>query len=128
MALLPIRPADNSLVLDTNKFMARTYTSDGGVKIVKRKDGKLERQYRLNIGRLPVAYRSEPEGHILYVLDSALSVMSNDSDVSGRDARPPVPPCILPAGSKVQVGAHAKAACSFIEHQACWYGFAAAIF
>lgn len=36
MSFLPVRPADNSRVLDTNKFMARLYTEDGGVKYIRR--------------------------------------------------------------------------------------------
>lgn len=78
--MLPIRPADNSRVLDTNKFMARVYGEESGTKVLRRKDGKLERQYRLSIGRLPIAYRSDPQHHLLYILDGALSLMSNDSE------------------------------------------------
>mmetsp|Transcript_11992 Transcript_11992/g.33731 ORF Transcript_11992/g.33731 Transcript_11992/m.33731 type:complete len:232 (+) Transcript_11992:176-871(+) len=98
LALLPLRPADSSRVMDTNKFMCKVYADDGGLKVIRRKSGKLEKQYRLNIGRLPVAYRSDPDSHLLYILDNAVSVFSNDSE-----ARPPVPPCILKAGDKVQV-------------------------
>lgn len=98
MAFLPVRPADNSRVLDTNKFMARLYTENGGVKYIRRGDGKLEKQYRQNLGRLPVAYRSEEDGHMLYILDNAVSVLSNE-----HEGRPPIPPCILDANGKVQV-------------------------
>eukprot|EP00873_Tetraselmis_striata_P040990 jgi/Tetstr1/461254/TSEL_006384.t1 len=98
MSFLPVRPADNSRVLDTNKFMARLYTEDGGVKYIRRRNGKLEKQYRQVLGRLPVAYRSEPEGSVLYILDNAVSVLSNESE-----ARPPIPPCILDVNGKVQI-------------------------
>lgn len=48
---------DGSIVLDTSKYIYKLYTTDGGVKLLKRKSGQLERQYRQNIGKLPVAYR-----------------------------------------------------------------------
>jgi hypothetical protein len=48
---------DGSIVLDTSKYIFKLYTTDGGVKLLKRRSGQLERQYRQNIGKLPVAYR-----------------------------------------------------------------------
>lgn len=52
-----------------------------------RRDGKLEKQYRQVLGRLPVAYRSEPEGSVLYILDNAVSVLSNESEVRAARIR-----------------------------------------
>lgn len=56
-----------------------------------RSTGKVERQYRLNIGTLPVAYHSELNGQFLYVLDSAVTSVSGGGS---RSTRVPVPPCI----------------------------------
>ena len=44
-------------VIDTQRYTVRLYTSSGGVKMIRRHNGAIERQYRLNIGKLPVAYR-----------------------------------------------------------------------
>ena len=38
-------------------LQVQLYATDGGVKLLKRSNGDLERQYRLNVGKLPVAYR-----------------------------------------------------------------------
>jgi hypothetical protein len=59
---LPRRKMDNSRVLDTQLYMTKLYTSDGGTKLIKRHNGKIEKQYRLNVGVLPVAYRAEDGG------------------------------------------------------------------
>jgi uncharacterized protein len=69
--------------------------ADGGCKLIRRKDGRVERQYRLNIGPLPVAYRTEPEGQFLYVLDEALSTFDNAYTRKGLL----VPPCIMQIGA-----------------------------
>ena len=44
-------------VIDTQRYTVRLYTSGGGVKLIRRHNGAIERQYRLNIGKLPIAYR-----------------------------------------------------------------------
>lgn len=44
-------------MIDTQRYTVRLYTSSGGVKMIRRHTGAIERQYRLNIGKLPVAYR-----------------------------------------------------------------------
>ncbi len=46
------------------------YATDGGVKLLKRSNGDLERQYRLNVGKLPVAYRWVPAA------ETALTLLS----------------------------------------------------
>ena len=40
-----------------SSLQVQLYATDGGVKLLKRSNGDLERQYRLNVGKLPVAYR-----------------------------------------------------------------------
>ena len=62
---LPLRPRDSASVLDMGKHETKVYLTDGGVKRIKREgDGKVERQYRLNLGELPVAYTFEPDGKV----------------------------------------------------------------
>jgi hypothetical protein len=48
---------DSSTVLDTAAYTYKLYTVDGGVKVLKRKSGQIEKQYRQNAGKLPIAYR-----------------------------------------------------------------------
>ena len=56
----------------------------------------MEKQYRVNVGKLPVAYRTEPEGRYLYVLDEALTAsMLDESAANTGKGKPPVPPCIV---------------------------------
>ncbi len=47
-------------MLDTAAYTYKLYTVDGGVKVLKRKSGQIEKQYRQNAGKLPIAYRSDP--------------------------------------------------------------------
>lgn len=75
---LPLRRTDNARILDRNKYTIKLYTTDGGTKLLRRPDGKVERQYRLNVGSLPVAYTSDkPAGaddnDILYIMDRAVT-------------------------------------------------------
>lgn len=75
---LPRRRTDNARILDRNKYTIKLYTSDGGTKLLRRPDGKVERQYRLNVGSLPVAYSSDkPAGaedsDLLYIMDRAVT-------------------------------------------------------
>jgi hypothetical protein len=46
-------------VVDTEQYQVKLYTTPGGEKLIKRRGGTVEKQYRLNIGRLPVAYRQD---------------------------------------------------------------------
>jgi len=62
--------------------------------LIKRQSGSVEKQYRYNIGKLPVAYRTEPDGQYLYVLEGAVTSYSSQDPAQGSS--PPVPPCILP--------------------------------
>jgi uncharacterized protein YggU (UPF0235/DUF167 family) len=100
----PRRRTDHSLVIDTAKHTARLYTADGGVKLLRRRSGAVEKQYRFNVGKLPVGYRTDPEGRYLYILDDALTTYSaDDSGAGAGDGKPPVPPCIVgaPSGTRV---------------------------
>lgn len=54
------RRTDGSTVLDTAAYTYKLYTVDGGVKVLKRRSGQIEKQYRQNAGKLPIAYRSDP--------------------------------------------------------------------
>jgi uncharacterized protein YggU (UPF0235/DUF167 family) len=54
----------------------------------------VEKQYRLNIGKLPIGYKTEPTGRYLYILDNALTTYSSSEGV-GDGGKAPVPPCIV---------------------------------
>lgn len=51
--------------------MVRLYTTDGGVKLIRRGD-IVERQYRQNLGKLPIGYRCEPDGRFFYIFKNAV--------------------------------------------------------
>lgn len=53
----PRRRTDGASVIDTQVFTAKLYTSDGGAKLIRRPEGHIEKQYRQNLGKLPIAYR-----------------------------------------------------------------------
>ena len=53
----PRRRTDGAIVLDSEFYTAKLYTADGGVKLIKRKSGAVERQHRVNSGKLPIGYR-----------------------------------------------------------------------
>jgi len=98
---LPRRATDGAMVLDRTKYIVRLYTADGGVKYVKRDEGDTtaERQYRLQVGPLPVAYTTEVDGPLLYILPGALSSYSDESE----RLEIMVPPCIIAAEGGVQM-------------------------
>ena len=54
---VPHRRTDNSAVIDTQRYKVRLYATGSGAKLIKRKSGAIERQFRLSLGKLPVAYR-----------------------------------------------------------------------
>lgn len=76
---LPRRRTDGARILDRSKHALKLYTSDGGTKLLRRPDGKVERQHRLNVGSLPVAYTSDkPPGagedaDLVYIMDRAVT-------------------------------------------------------
>ena len=82
---LPLRPRDSASVLDMGKHETKVYLTDGGVKRIKREgDGKVERQYRLNLGELPVAYTFEPDGKVRTLCSPPPPPSSSPAMVSGR--------------------------------------------
>ena len=54
---LLINRTDGATVLDTAKYLCKLNTREAGTKILKRKDGTFEKQYRQNLGKLVIAYR-----------------------------------------------------------------------
>ena len=59
----------------------------------------MERQYRVHVGKLPFAYRTEPEGQYLYILDGALTTYTaEEGGGAAGPAGPPLPPCITATG------------------------------
>jgi hypothetical protein len=53
-------------------------------------DGRIERQYRQHMSDVPIAYRSEPDGALLYILDGALTSFRR----TAARHQVPLPPCI----------------------------------
>jgi uncharacterized protein YggU (UPF0235/DUF167 family) len=113
LAAAPRRRTDHSLVIDTSKYTAKLYTVDGGVKFLRRDSGTVEKQYRVAVGKLPVGYRTEPEGRFLYIFDDALTTYSADEGAGTAGGKPPVPPCIVAApggGARVSLEIEDRAA------------------
>lgn len=54
----PRRRTDGAIVVDTDFYVVQLYTVDGATKLIKRKSGSVERQFRVTMGKLPVGYRS----------------------------------------------------------------------
>ncbi|XP_019093881.1 PREDICTED: UPF0235 protein At5g63440-like isoform X1 [Camelina sativa] len=102
---MPKRKTDRSNVLDKKKHLARLNVSEGGKVLLKRGEGKIERQFRMNcIGcELFVCYRAEESletTSFIYIVDGALSAVA--AETNPQDA--PVPPCISQLdGGLVQV-------------------------
>ncbi|KAG1657191.1 hypothetical protein FOA52_003605 [Chlamydomonas sp. UWO 241] len=89
---LPKRRTDGARVADMDKYTVKLYATDGGMKLIKRINGNIERQYRLNVGKLPVAYKSEADGKLLYILDNSVSTYVVGQ--SGTGGKMLIPPCI----------------------------------
>ncbi|KAK9278563.1 hypothetical protein L1049_028135 [Liquidambar formosana] len=102
---MPKRKTDKAYVLDKKKHLARLNIDEGGKILLKRGEGKLEKQFRMNcLGcGLFVCYRSEEDleyASFIYVVDGALSTVA--AETNPQDA--PVPPCISQLeGGLVQV-------------------------
>lgn len=88
---MPRRRTDGSRVVNLDEHNIKLYTSDGGMRLIKRENGTIERQYRLNIGKLPIAYKSDLESNLLYVMDNAVSTVVRDFSSGDKLL---VPPCI----------------------------------
>ncbi|GMH32640.1 hypothetical protein BSKO_00474 [Bryopsis sp. KO-2023] len=107
---LPRRRTDDAIIVDTRQQTVKFYTTDGGIKLIKRKDGRVERQCRLNVGELPVAYKTTPEGHFLYVLSNAVAAYTGR--INEKKTETPVPPCIMyvePKGCQIALEVEDKA-------------------
>lgn len=90
---LPKRRTDGSTIVDMDAHMVKLYCAPGETKLLKRKDGTVERQYRFNTGKLPIAYQSELEGRFLYVLPDAVTNFQRDAQ------KAPLPACIAKSSS-----------------------------
>jgi len=102
---MPKRKTDKAYVLDRNKHLSRLNVVEGGKHLLKRGEGKVEKQYRMKCNGcgLFVCYRCEEDleaAPYLYVTDGALSSVA--AETNPQDA--PVPPCISQIdGGLVQV-------------------------
>ncbi|KAG6517325.1 hypothetical protein ZIOFF_020710 [Zingiber officinale] len=102
---MPRRKTDKAHVLDQMKHLSRLNVKEAGKVLLKRGEGKLEKQYRMNcVGcELFVCYRSEEvleHASFIYIVDGALSSIA--AETNPQDA--PVPPCISQLdGGLVQV-------------------------
>ncbi|KAK9838591.1 hypothetical protein WJX84_008607 [Apatococcus fuscideae] len=89
----PRRRADHSRVLDLEAYTSKLYMTEGGSKLIRRANGNVEKQHRLLVGKLPVAYSAEGNNRYLYILDGALTSYAKDEQLR-QDGGAPVPPCI----------------------------------
>ncbi|XP_021847604.1 UPF0235 protein At5g63440 isoform X2 [Spinacia oleracea] len=102
---LPKRKTDKSYALDKKKHLARLNINEAGRVLLKRGEGMIEKQHRMNcLGcGLFVCYRAEEElehASFIYIIDGALSTIA--AETNPQDA--PVPPCISQLeGGLVQV-------------------------
>ncbi|CAN6223012.1 unnamed protein product, partial [Urochloa humidicola] len=102
---MPKRKTDRAHVLDKAKHLSRLNVKESGKVMLKRGEGKLEKQFRMScVGcDLFVCYRSEEDlehAPFIYVVDGALSSVA--AETNPHDA--PVPPCITQLeGGLVQV-------------------------
>lgn len=53
----PRRRTDGAIVLDMDFYVVKLYTETGSTKLVRRRSGNIERQFRINMGKLPIGYR-----------------------------------------------------------------------
>ncbi|CAI7843536.1 unnamed protein product, partial [Closterium sp. NIES-53] len=95
LAELPRRKTDGAMVMERAKHVMRLNVMETGKQLLKRGEGKVERQYRMGCGEcgVMVAYRSEEsmEGaKFVYIPADALTDAT--ADTKPKDA--PVPPCI----------------------------------
>jgi len=87
---LPRRITDRSFIIDSEKYLIKLYTTDGGIRCIKRED-KVEKQYRINIGDVPVAYKSSPEDRHIFIFYDALTAF--DQTITAKGIL--IPPCIM---------------------------------
>ncbi|XP_010248976.1 PREDICTED: UPF0235 protein At5g63440-like isoform X2 [Nelumbo nucifera] len=102
---MPKRKTDKAHVLDKKKHLARLNTNEAGKVLLKRGEGKLEKQFRMSCMGcgLFVCYRAEEDletAPFIYIVDGSLSSVA--AETNPQDA--PVPPCISQLeGGLVQV-------------------------
>ncbi|KAF6150057.1 hypothetical protein GIB67_002839 [Kingdonia uniflora] len=82
---MPKRKTDKAYALDKNKYLARLNINESGKVLLKRGEGKLEKQFRMAcIGcGLFVCYRSEEDlesAPFIYVVDGAVSSISAETN------------------------------------------------
>ncbi|KAF9953776.1 hypothetical protein BGZ72_005167 [Mortierella alpina] len=75
---LPRRETDNAIILANATRMYKLHAVPGEVKVIKRGEDKLEKQYRLYCPRcnLPIAYETTPHlkgGAFTYIVQGALN-------------------------------------------------------
>lgn len=59
----PRRKTDGAFQIDTQQHVAQLHHTQQGEEVLLKQDtGLLERQFRILVGKLPFAYRSEPNG------------------------------------------------------------------
>ncbi|KAJ8772293.1 hypothetical protein K2173_027470 [Erythroxylum novogranatense] len=101
---MPKRKTDRAYVLDKKKHLARLNIHEGGKILLKRGEGKLEKQFRMNCMGcgLFVCYRAEEDldfASFVYIVDGALSTVA--AETNPQDA--PVPCISQLEGGLVQV-------------------------
>ncbi|KAK3043275.1 hypothetical protein RJ639_002518, partial [Escallonia herrerae] len=102
---MPKRKTDKAYVLDKKKHLTRLNINEAGKVLLKRGEGKLEKQFRMNCMNcgLLVCYRADEDlesASYIYVIDGALSAIA--AETHPQDA--PLPPCISQLeGGLVQV-------------------------
>ncbi|KAF8069384.1 hypothetical protein HT031_001499 [Scenedesmus sp. PABB004] len=84
---LPRRRTDNARILDTGEHALQLLTTDGGTKLLRRSDGRVERQRRLNVGSLPVAYTCDARDGLVYIMDRAVTSYDREAGARGRRRR-----------------------------------------
>ncbi|KAK9120058.1 hypothetical protein Scep_018151 [Stephania cephalantha] len=102
---MPKRKTDRAYALDRSKHLARLNVKEDAKVVLKRGEGKMEKQFRMAcVGcGLFVCYRAEESlefASFIYVVDGGLSSIA--AETNPQDA--PVPPCISQLeGGLVQV-------------------------
>lgn len=86
------RRTDGARIVATEEHTIKLYTTEGPTKLIKRHNGKIERQYRLHVGVLPIGYTCEPEAQYVYILGDAVATYVNQAVITGDKVL--VPPCI----------------------------------
>lgn len=102
LSSLPRRNTDGAYILDERQHLVRVKGEQRPPRMIRRSDGRYEKQYRYLVEGLPVAYKAERNGRYLYVVPDALTSHSSKEQKSSER---PVPPCIQreEGGSRIAV-------------------------